>query len=505
MDEFGQSGDERKMIMRQSLTALIDKKIYSYPSKNGMFRPGICYPEYPFSDKTISEESNEVYDGVRLAFHYLHLDDKHWNTKEWNPLGNMVRSDGCVLIKPNLVMESNHIAENGTDCLYTHPCVVAAVIDYVIIANAGKGKIIVGDAPMQECKWDVLIHESGYKSLIDWYKSQDIDIELIDFRELSSNVVNGLHVQSVHKNAKGHVVELGEDSEFAELNRSDYKKIRVTNYDPSILPEHHNEKVHEYYVSDYVLNADVIINMPKPKTHRKGGVTISLKNFVGINVRKEYLPHHTMGAKSEGGDEYLQASFIQRTRSMLYDKRNFLSAHNKFFRAHLCHALSGLCTGLLGARGSYYQEGSWYGNETISKTITDLNKIVRYADKNGKMNSSPQREIFIVADMIVCGEKEGPVAPSEKKVGCVAAGFNPVCFDEMISALMGFDINKIPTLKAVRHSKKKFAIVESEEEAYLVSNVSKYNGKTTREIKRGDSFAFEPTSGWRGHIEQEES
>lgn len=491
--------------MNKSLIALIEKNVYSYPSKNNMFRPSVCYPEYPFSTDAISKENNEIYDSVRLAFHYLHLDDAHWNTKEWNPLETMVHPDSCVLIKPNLVMESNHIAENGTDCLYTHPSVVAAVIDYVIIANGGKGTIIVGDAPMQECKWNILIQESGYQNLIDWYKKRGIDIELVDFRELSSNVVGGLHVQSINRNAKGHVVKLGEDSEFAELGDADYSKIRVTNYDPSILLKHHNAKVHEYYVSDYVLNADVIINMPKPKTHRKGGVTISLKNFVGINVRKEYLPHHTMGSKADGGDEYLEYSLVQRIRSSLYDRRNYLSAHNNFVRAQICHALSGLCTVLLSRKGNCYQEGSWYGNETISKTITDLNKIVLYADKKGKMRSLPQREIFIVADMIVCGEKEGPVAPSEKKVGCIAAGVNQVCFDEMISTLMGFDVNKIPTLKTVRDCKRRFAIVGSEEEAYLVSNVSKYDGKTIGEIKRSDSFEFQPTSGWQGHIEQEES
>ena len=50
--------------------------------------------------------------------------------------------------------------------------------------------------------------------------------------------------------------------------------------------------------------------MPKPKCHRKAGMTSALKNFVGANVRKEFLPHHTMGSIKEGGDEYFVTSKI---------------------------------------------------------------------------------------------------------------------------------------------------------------------------------------------------
>ena len=38
--------------------------------------------------------------------------------------------------------------------------------------------------------------------------------------------------------------------------------------------------------------------MPKLKTHKKCGVTISLKNLVGLNTNKNLLPHHSLGTPS---------------------------------------------------------------------------------------------------------------------------------------------------------------------------------------------------------------
>ncbi|MCI9388630.1 MAG: DUF362 domain-containing protein [Lachnospiraceae bacterium] len=170
------------------------------------------------------------------------------------------------------------------------------MVDYTLKALQGNGRIVIGDAPMQECKFEKLIEKSGYKALVEWYKNKGCDIQLIDFRELKSDIVNGVRVQHVNDRAKGTVINLGADSEFAFLDEDLFDRMRVTNYDPDILKQHHTRDKNEYYISDYILNSDCIINMPKPKCHRKAGVTISLKNMIDINVRKEYLPHHTMGS-----------------------------------------------------------------------------------------------------------------------------------------------------------------------------------------------------------------
>jgi uncharacterized protein (DUF362 family) len=480
--------------------SIVDCKTQRYPNAENRFRPDTAYPEYLFDE--ISPEPNGVYAGVRDGFAILGLDREKFATAEWNPLGAYIRPGDNVLIKPNMVMDVNGNPTGGTDCLYTQPAVVAAVIDYILLALKGSGQIIIGDAPMQECNFENLLMNSGYKALQDYYASKGIEIRIVDFRELSSVVKNGVHYSTIHDGAKGKIVNIENESDFYGSNQSD--RIRITNYDPRILPTHHHDTTQEYYVSDYILNADVIINMPKPKTHRKAGVTISLKNFVGANVRKEYLPHHTLGSVAENGDEYLNESTLHSIRSRLLDRRNILSAENEFKKARRIQRLIRACSIMMKLGKKSYSEGSWYGNHTISRTINDLNKIIRYADKNGKMQPEPQRKMFIVADMVISGEKEGPIAPSPKNVGMIAMGDDPLLFDETIATIMGFDPAKIPTFQSARAYEGKYRYYRSEDHAVIVSNIEGLNGKKPSEVTGPNKLHYIATSGWIGHIEAEE-
>lgn len=471
---------------------------YSYPQNNLSFRPSIRYPEYIF--KEISEEENKIYDAVRGAFILMGLDSDNIGTVEWNPFRDIVHPGNTVLIKPNLVMDKNAFKEGGTDCLYTQPSVVAPVVDYVLKALNGDGKIIIGDAPMQECDFLNLTGQSGYNDLVKFYQLKNLPVEIVDFRGLKSNVVDGIHYQKQIKDDRGTIVSLGEDSLFFADSANDGKR-RVTNYDPRIMVTHHKGHVHEYYISKYVLEADVIINMPKPKSHRKAGVTISLKNFVGANTRKEFLPHHTMGSIAEGGDEYDKKSLLHYKRSQLLDLRNISQAEKKYNKAKRYQFLIRNISRILKIIGNRYSEGSWYGNDTISRTILDLNRIVYFADKNGVMKQDIQRNVFIVADMIVSGEKEGPVAPTPKEVGLIACGNNPVFFDEIISKIMGFDWKKIPSIKRAAEFEGRYCLVKPHKTPTVVSNDLAFNNENIQSLDRERSYAFEPTDGWKGHIE----
>lgn len=478
-----------------SSVALFKTSDCSYPK---CFRPGEKYPEYVFGE--LSDTDNNVYEAVRECFHLMRLDAENYNTVNWNPLKDYVKPGNIVLIKPNLVMDVNHNKE-GTDCLYTNPSVVAPVIDYVLIALGGKGKIVVGDAPMQECNFDNLVESSGYGRLVEYYRAKGIDIELVDFRELTSVVSHGVYVSSLKESVKGKVVNLGRESEFYGCDDKQVSRMRITNYDPRILPTHHGGKTQEYYVSQYVLDADVIINMPKPKTHRKAGMTGALKNFVGANVRKEYLPHHTQGSVAEGGDEYLKKNYFRGIQSKLLDERNVLWAEKKYKRSRWMQYFIRLIGIMLKMTDNKYDEGSWYGNHTISRTICDLNKIVFFADKEGNMKSVKQRKMFIVGDMIISGEKEGPVTPSPKDVGIIVMGDNPLLFDETVATIMGFDIKRIPTFITVKQYDGKYKFLDSEQVCQVISNDARYDDLNTDFFTYSQSLQYEPTAGWKGHIE----
>lgn len=124
--------------MKQKVV-LVKTNCYEYP-KTYSFRPSIKYPEYIFDE--ISNEKNYIYDMFRETLKLYGYDEGNYNTSQWNPLGELIIPGNTVLIKPNLVMDKNRISENGTDCLFTHPSVVAAVIDYICIAFSQSGGVV---------------------------------------------------------------------------------------------------------------------------------------------------------------------------------------------------------------------------------------------------------------------------------------------------------------------------------------------------------------------------
>lgn len=474
-----------------------DKYLYC---KESPFRPSTKYPEYPWTE--LSKVNNNVYEMVRQGFYFSGYDKANWGKPCWNPLSKFINPGNTVLIKPNMVMDENHIIENGTDCLYTNPSVVAAVVDYVYIALKGEGKIIIGDAPMQECDFNKLVQTSGYDRLIEYYRSKflksDVLIELQDFRGLISKRVDGIN-HSHEVQIDSIIVDLSDNSEFYGETKETYENLRITNYDPNLLKTHHNTLHNEYCINKSVLSADVIINMPKPKTHRKAGITISMKNLIGINCRKEYLPHHTNGAKCDGGDEYLYKSVYKRALSSFLDKKNYLmQTKNHYKTVWLLNKIFGVILRICSPFSKdKFQEGNWYGNDTISKTIIDLNKILFYADKSGYMSDKIQRKYLIVADMIISGEKEGPVAPTPKKVGIIVMGEDPVCFDEAVGTLMGAKIKLINTLKRGRNPKGRFRLTSKDSQPSFISNDEILNGKTLGDLNPDDLLYFIPTSGWK--------
>lgn len=470
-----------------------------YPSQEENFRPSKAYPEYPFQEFAV--KPNLVYDAVRECLHLLGLDAGHYGALDWNPLGELIRPGDHVLIKPNMVMDYNQSGE-GTDCLYTQPSVVAAVIDYAFIALKGKGRIVIGDAPMQECRFEKLIQESGYQRLLNFYRGKGISVELVDFRELKTECSLGARHQTIIEGSHGTVIDLKKESEFEACSPEQLSRLRITNYDPERLRTHHQPGKHEYYISDYVLDADVVINMPKPKTHRKAGVTIALKNLVGINVRKEYLPHHTMGSVEEQGDEYARRSCMCTLCDRLYDQKNHCEGHEKYIRSRILHTLAYGLKILIRYLYREEMEGSWYGNHTISKTIVDLNKILLYADKKGNMCMKPQRKVLHIADLVISGEKEGPVAPSPKPLGVIAVGLNAMNFDLVVGGMMGADMERLPVIQNIRNPHGRLQI-KGQEPPRIFSNRLEINGKLMKEVPAREKWGFIGTRGWQELFDRE--
>lgn len=466
--------------MDKNISVTKSKKNIMYPQKNNLL-----------------EYSGEIYSMIENGFKLLNMDKKNTDTSDWNPLNEIIKPGDYVLIKPNMVLERN-MGNNGEDCLYTNPSIVKCIIDYAVKALDGSGRIVVADAPVQQCNFDKLIEESGYKDLINYYKNNNINIELKDMRGLISTKENGNLIQK-KINSPGKVINLGTNSEHYE--EKDDNRVRITNYDPSELLKHHCGKTHEYYISDELLKADVVINIPKPKSHRKAGITIAMKNFVGVNVRKEFLPHHKYGSKRNGGDEYKSNSILLRISSRLIDlSNNNLSKNrkNKKIFSKIARVISGFDKRFISRDKT--REGSWYGNDTIWRTIADINKIVYFADKNGNMKNNIQRKVFNIADMIIVGEKEGPLLPSPKYFGTIVMGEDIYQFDLVCATLLGIDKNKVPLYKNITKIKK-YKYFDDSDKYMIKSNCKEYNDKLYNEILKDNTANIIPSEGWKGHIE----
>ena len=100
-------------------------------------------------------------------------------------------------------------------------------------------------------------------------------------------------------------VNLGDDSLLDPLFRHQKRRprVRVGDYPPGQTEAYHDTGRHIYVVNRRVLEADVIVSMPKLKTHQKVGITCALKGTVGTIARKECLAHHRMGGPEQGGDD----------------------------------------------------------------------------------------------------------------------------------------------------------------------------------------------------------
>src|SRR5215813_11306448 len=84
--------------------------------------------------------------------------------------------------------------------------------------------------------------------------------------------VDGVRVASENQVSEDQFVlfDLGEDS-LLEPVTDDRDSFRVTCYDPRLLAKTHTRGRHQYLIARAIIEADVVINLPKLKTHKKAG------------------------------------------------------------------------------------------------------------------------------------------------------------------------------------------------------------------------------------------
>lgn len=369
--------------------------------------------------------------------------------------GDTIKPGDRVVIKPNLVRDWH---PDGLD-LYatiTHPAVIRAIVDEVYAALRGDGEIIIADAPMGDTDFDHLLDVTGLSRIAEYYqRAKGFRIEIRDLRKYRYSLKQGPHGYAhevrheLPGDPTGYIeVDLGSASAFATLeNPHLLQGVDVARRAETI--GYHTPHTNKYLIARTILDADVLISVPKLKTHGKVGVTINAKNMVGINGDKNYLPHYRWGSTNDGGDQHpageVRASDEQRMRLGRLVADHLLARNTRWsdMTVRALQSLSGAAAKLAKLPPIVPINGHWSGNDTCWRLPADLIRLALYADRQGVMQAVPQRRFLSIVDGIVGGEGDGPLRPTPKHCGVLLAGFHPIAVDLVSARLMGFDPLKI--------------------------------------------------------------
>ncbi len=486
----------------RSLAVAISTGHCGYPLEPP-YSPRVTYPEYPFGLDTLMDETNHAYKGVRDSLCLLKLDAVHYGQKGWNPLGGIVCPGNTVVLKPNFVRDFRETQSGHEDCMVTHGAITRAAVDYVYIALKGKGRVIIADAPQNDAGFDEIRRMAGLDEIQEFYsRHAGFKVEVYDLRPEKARKVDGVIVghERLPGDPAGYVkVNLGQHSAFNEISHLCHL-LYGAEYNTSELRSHHHDDTHEYLISKTILDVDCVINLPKLKTHKKTGITVCMKNLVGINGNKNWLPHHREGTPCQGGDQFADDDIIHRIeRKTMVCFRHLFPLFGPL-RGIMARPLQALGKKIFGdTNTNTIRSGNWYGNDTTWRMVIDLNRILMYADKNGNLQDNPVRRIFCIVDGIVGGEGNGPLDPTPKLAGLVLAGKNPVAIDLVCARLMGFDYKRLPVLceAMVKHLLPIFA---SEYDEVVCRSSDPQFDHPLVELD-GVSLAFELHFGWKGHVE----
>lgn len=387
-----------------------------------------------------------------------------------------------ILLKPNWV--KHDLKPSDKICLRTHDNFLLAALE--VILKLKPKSILIGDAPIQGCNWDKMVTADFISKVDSLSEKYNIPIKIKDFRRMTFDPLN--NKLEVERNPLSDYIifDLGEKSYLEPITAKEKQLFRVTDYDPDRFKESHAPGVHKYCITKELFNADLIISLPKVKTHQKAGITAALKNIVGLNGDKDFLPHHRVGGTGFGGDCYPGKNYLRYGAELVLDEANKRRGQTsyKFLKkfSSLLWKLSFPGKGInLGA--------GWHGNDTTWRMVLDLNKIIIYGKSDGAISDTPMRQLFSLCDGIIGGQGDGPLKPDPLLFGIISFTNHSAMNDLTMGTLMGFNIEKIPLLKTAAKSTAKQNI-----------NLFWNNKKCNLEDLKKFAVKTQPPPGWTNYL-----
>jgi uncharacterized protein (DUF362 family) len=415
---------------------------------------------------------------------------------------SFIQPGNRVVLKPNWIREHDERfpGPDHWQHVITHPAVIEAVVRWVAERLRARGSIILCDAPQTDSSFVTIRKYCGLDGLVERCRADypGLEIQILDLRPEEWRTVDGVTVarSQLPGDPAGHtVVRLDGASEL--VGYAGQGRLYGASYDMAETNEKHAGTRHQYLLCRTPMDADVLINLPKLKTHKKVGVTCALKNLVGINANKNWLPHHTEGTPEQGGDQFPATTTSARLEHALMGAaKRWLRHRPRLSRLFVPVKKVGRL--YFGDTQKVVRSGNWHGNDTCWRMVLDLNKCLLSFDGSGRRRPQPLRYLSIV-DGIIAGEGNGPMAPDPKPCGVILAGFHPVAVDCVAATLMGFDWQALRLLRnSFRMRELNFVSFEPSD-IEVTSNKPGWSGKMA---DMSDTFHFRPHFGWVGSIER---
>lgn len=468
------------------------------------FHPLEAYAEFPGA-AVASSGANEPFRLVREALRLAGLDAARFGTAAWNPLGELIRPGETVLLKPNLVKEFHPRDPDGWQYVLTHGSIIRAAADYAFKAVGPKGTVIVADAPQTDSSFDKICAVLGLREIEAYYHGKGLDFRLIDLRKEEWTNRDGVITarRTLAGDPAGYVAfDLAEASEF--VGHDGTGRYYGADYDSAELNRHHSGGKHEYLIAGTAVKADVVLSLPKLKTHKKAGITVSLKNLVGINGDKNWLPHHTEAGNGLPGDECPSHGGKHAAERTLV--RWFRAVSRIPGVGGLIHRLARRAgRKVFGDTEEVIRSGNWWGNDTVWRMCLDLNKILLYGNPDGTLRENRpenRKRHFVLVDGVIAGAGRGPMNPDPVQAGLVVFGVNPASVDAACAVLMGFDPEKIPIVRQAFHCQL-FGLAEWDwPDVQVASDRADWCGRL-QDLDSKSMLRFEPHFGWKGRIERD--
>lgn len=402
-----------------------------------------------------------------------------------------------VLVKPNWIQAGNVGAPDEWDALITNPAVIIATINETARLLGGEGKVVVADAPQTDANFEAIMRRGEFGARVEEVRRKwpSIEIEVLDLRREVWTVRGGVVVERLRnvEDPRGYVrLDLGTHSLLH--GHQGEGRYYGADYDAEELNSHHKGEKHEYLLSGTAVDCGLFINLPKLKTHKKTGITCCLKNLVGINGDKNWLPHHTMGTPETGGDEYPAATVARSAEAEAKRFGQRLALRIPLIGPFAYSKARALGLSLFGKSSVSIRNGNWEGNDTCWRMALDLNRALLFGARDGGLVRPHQgrKPCVAIVDAIVAGEGDGPAAPSRRVASALVGGTGFAEVDAVCARLVGYSLERVPVVGRA-FDQHAMPIAENE-----IDNIVVEDGGRKKSIHEVEPFGtpFVPHFGW---------